>query len=104
MGKWLSPISQIFNKKRDINPEMSCPWTLDCPSHVWEDKNRVKHKRAIPLKPKLRLVERIQPLVGTYKCDYCRMITILTSDGKRVEHGHESYLKNPSLIGGRKSI
>ncbi len=106
MGRWLRPslLTPFFNRNRDINPSMSCPWTLDCSSHVWTDKNGVQTKRAVSLKPKLRLVEQIQPLVGKYKCGYCGLITLITKDKGNMEEGRKSFLQNPSLMGGRKTF
>ena len=95
---WLWTSGASGDKKKLYGEHaLRCPWDhpdMGCPSH-----------RPFPdaKKPKMKLIERVQPRVFLYKCKYCGMTTTVSLDhpGKMPEK-EQSQVLNPSLIGGEK--
>ena len=97
---WIKPSLLGFNKNKEISAPCECPWKADCPSHVLPNG----YKRPVPLRPKLKLIENVQPHVRKYKCGYCGMVFLADVAGIRIEERDRAHIKNPAYIGGEKVI
>lgn len=92
---WSSGISG--DKKKMWSKELRCPWDhpdCGCPSH-----------RPFPdaHPPKMKLIERVQPNVYKFQCQYCHMVVLYGADDPgKVPESHNAVHMNPSLIGGQK--
>jgi len=95
---WLWTSGASGDKKRLYGKYgLRCPWDHPehgCPSH-----------RPFPdaRKPKMKLIERIQPRVYLYQCKYCGMKTTVSLDNtESIPEREQAQIKNPALIGGQK--
>ena len=88
--------SGIMGDKKGMAPDkLICPWTSDCPSHTPFRNAR---------KPKVKLVERIQPHVALYQCKWCGMKWVQDATNPEIGAGNPALTKNPALVGGELRI
>ncbi len=85
---WMFTSGWQQDKNKMIPNDLVCTWKSDCPSHKPYPNAR---------KPKLRIIERIQPHVFLIECKYCGMRWIQDTTGERGQKGHEN---NEALLGG----
>ena len=109
MGVWVKPklftfLSGGLYKDKDLTHDCDCPWRSDCQQHVFTLQDGRKVERDHPLPAKLKVIERLSPLVNLYQCGYCGLKFMYSVEGYKIPEDQRAVMRNPSLIGGRKTF